>query len=72
MCEYCQISVPLDLDIIAWKTRYLAMFDDEIAEFKLKPESEDERRAIIAATFDQLIALQQKRRQYVYDRFGKT
>jgi hypothetical protein len=63
LCEHCHSGLPRDLDADAWKARYLAMFDEQIGGLAPAPGFAEERRAIIAATFDHLREL--------HDRFWK-
>ncbi len=50
-------------DVGAWKARYLEMYDDQIDGLEPSGEYKLQRRAMIAATFDTLIKLQQEPRQ---------
>jgi hypothetical protein len=50
-------------DVSAWKTRYLEMYDDQIDGMEPGGDYKQQRRAVIADTFDTLITLQRQRRQ---------
>src|SRR5260370_16194091 len=34
LCKHCQATIPKSLDIVAWKDRYLQMYDREIADWE--------------------------------------
>jgi hypothetical protein len=55
LCEHCHTVLPRNLDVMAWKARYLAMFDEQIDGLGPVPGHKEKRRAVIVATFDQLI-----------------
>jgi hypothetical protein len=57
LCEHCRAHLPATIDVGSWKARYLAMFDREIDGLEPAPGFKDERRFVIAATFDRLAAL---------------
>jgi hypothetical protein len=55
-CNNCGGALNNDLDIGAWKARYPHMYDDQIGIRTSKYKHK--RRAVIADTFDRLIAKQ--------------
>jgi hypothetical protein len=58
LCEYCGGVLNKDLDLSAWKARYLEMYDDQIDGHARNEEYKHKRRAVIEDTFDRLIAKQ--------------
>jgi hypothetical protein len=50
-------------DARVWKARYLEMYDDQIDGMEPRGDFKQQRRAVIADTFDTLIRLQQEWRQ---------
>jgi hypothetical protein len=50
-------------DVSAWKVRYLEMYDDQVDGMEPGGDFKQQRRAVIADTFDTLIRLQQQWRQ---------
>jgi hypothetical protein len=54
LCEHCHGILPHQLDIAAWKARYLRMFDDQIDGLAPAGDYKQQRRTIIEATFDKL------------------
>jgi hypothetical protein len=60
LCNHCGGVLRKDLDLGAWKTRYLEMYDDQIDEHTYDDEYKEaykhKRRAVIVDTFDRLIA----------------
>jgi hypothetical protein len=57
LCEHCRAHLPASVHVAEWKARYLAMYDREIDGLAPAPGFKDERRCVIAATFDRLAAL---------------
>jgi hypothetical protein len=57
LCEHCRAHLPATSDVAQWKARYLAMYDQQIDAMEATPGFKDERRFVIAATFDRLAAL---------------
>ena len=57
-------------EVAAWRARYLEMYDDQIDEMAPTEEHKQQRRAVIEATFDELIRLRRKQEQYVQERWG--
>jgi len=51
LTERCQAPPPKPSNVADWRTRYLAVYDDEAPGFYPEPEFQAERRAIIEATF---------------------
>jgi hypothetical protein len=47
-------------DVSAWKARYLEMYDEQIDGMEPGGSYKQQRRAVIADTFDTLIGLQQQ------------
>ncbi len=60
LCEHCHGVLPETLDIGAWKTRYLEMFDSQIDALEPTPAFKQERRTVVAATFDKLRGIHEK------------
>lgn len=60
LCEYCSGTLAKHVDVYAWKTRYLAMFDDQIDELEPPAYYKLQRRIVIANTFDRLIEQHKK------------
>jgi len=67
LCEHCGRELNNDLDIGAWKARYLEMYDDQIDghpqddQIDGHPQNEvytHKRRAVIVDTVDRLTAKQ--------------
>ena len=58
LCEHCNGVLPEDLDVAAWKQRYLAMYDVQINGLDPVPGHKEERRAVIESTFDRLLTYQ--------------
>lgn len=54
LCEHCEAVLPEELDIAAWKARYLEMYDDQIDGLEPQGDFKQQRRAVIEATFDKL------------------
>ena len=68
LCNNCGGVVHKDLDIGAWKARYLEMYDDQIDGHTQDEEYRHKRRAVIVDTFDRLIAKQKA--QWEHDQDG--
>lgn len=62
LCEHCWGTLAKHLDINAWKTRYLEMYDDQIDELNPTDDFKEQRRVVIESAFDRLIEQQQKQR----------
>jgi hypothetical protein len=62
LLEHCGavFSPDTEPDVGAWKARYLEMYDDQIDGLEPGGDYKQQRRAVIADTFDTLIRLQQK------------
>jgi hypothetical protein len=60
VCEYCSGTLAKRVDVYTWKTRYLAMFDDQIDELEPTADYKRQRRIVIANTFDRLIEQHKK------------
>ncbi len=54
LCEHAGGVLPQKLDVAAWKTHYLAMYDDQIDDLEPQGDFKQQRRAVIEATFDKL------------------
>ncbi|HEV2236142.1 MAG TPA: DUF4259 domain-containing protein [Ktedonobacterales bacterium] len=57
LCEHCGGILAKDVDAVAWKARYLEMYDGMIDEMAPDADYKEQRRAVIVATFDKLIGL---------------
>ena len=57
-------------DIAAWKARYLEMYDDQNDELEPKEDYKPRRRAVIEASFDQLIRLHEEQFQHAQESWG--
>jgi hypothetical protein len=57
LCEHCHAHLPASHDVAQWKACYLAMYDRQITAMEAAPGFQDERRFVIAATFDRLAEL---------------
>ena len=55
LCEHCHSVLGERLDVAAWKAQYLALYDDEIDTLEPTDDLKQQRRAVIADTFDRLI-----------------
>src|SRR5690242_4801696 len=55
LCDRCHGVLQEDIDIAAWKARYLVMYDEQIDGMEPGDDLKQQRRAVIADTFDQLI-----------------
>jgi len=55
LCERCHGVLHEDMDIAAWKTRYLAMYDEQIDGMEPGDDLKQQRRTVIVDTFDQLV-----------------
>jgi hypothetical protein len=55
LCEQCHGVLSEGVDVAGWKARYLAMYDDQIDGLDPALDFKQERRAVIAATFDKLL-----------------
>ncbi len=55
LCEHCHGVLQENMDIAAWKARYLAMYDEQIDDLEPTSDYKLQRRAVIASTFDRLI-----------------
>ncbi len=60
LCEHCSGALPGNLDIRAWKARYLTMFDEQIDRLEPADGYKQQRRAVIADSFDRLISQQRQ------------
>jgi hypothetical protein len=58
LCEQCHGILAEGTDVASWKARYLAMYDDTIDALEPDEAYKTQRRAVIAETFDRLIAHQ--------------
>lgn len=56
LCEHCKASPSKPETVAEWKSRYLAVFDDEAPDYYSSPQFRAERRQVIASTFDRLEA----------------
>jgi cytochrome P450 len=63
LCGHCGGVLQEKLDTAAWKARYLAMYDDQIDGMEPTDGYKKQRRAVIADTFDRLIAQHKKQWQ---------
>lgn len=55
LCEHCGALLPQEIDVAAWKRRYLEMYDAQIDGVSAAPGYKDKRRAVIESTFDRLL-----------------
>jgi hypothetical protein len=62
LCDHCGGVLPEDLDVAAWKARYLKIYDEHIDHLEPQGNYKQQRRAVIEATFDKL--LQQHEEQW--------
>ena len=60
LCEHCSGVLPDKLDFRAWKTRYLTMFDEQIDGLEPADGYKQQRRAVIADSFDRLVSQQRQ------------
>ncbi len=58
LCEHCTGVLPEDLDVAAWKQRYLVLYDEQIDHLAPVPGFKEERRAVIEKTLDRLLKWQ--------------
>lgn len=54
LCEHCEGALDKALDVAAWKAQYLEMYRDQINEMGPTKEFQQQRQAVIEATFDKL------------------
>jgi hypothetical protein len=52
--EHCHGLLPKQVDIAAWKVRYLHMYDEQIDGLEPRGDYKQQRRAMIEAAFDRL------------------
>lgn len=57
LCEKAGVSPPGEERVQHWKEAYLVIFDAQIAAMEPVEDYEEERREVISATFDRLLAL---------------
>jgi hypothetical protein len=57
LCEHCGGILAKDVDVAAWKARYLDMYDGMIDELDPDADYKEQRRVAIVATYDKLIEL---------------
>ena len=55
LCDRCHGVLQENVDIASWKTHYLAMYDEQIDGLEPTDDLKQQRRAVIADTFDRLI-----------------
>jgi hypothetical protein len=55
LCERCHGVLKEHVDFAVWKMRYLAMYDDEIDGMMPTDNFKQQRRLVIADTFDRLM-----------------
>lgn len=55
LCDHCHGVLHEDMDIAAWKARYLAMYDEQIDGMEPGDDLKQQRRTVIVDTFDRLI-----------------
>lgn len=55
LCERCHGVLQENMDIAAWKARYLTMYDEQINGMEPSDDLKQQRRAVIADTFDRLV-----------------
>lgn len=55
LCERCHGVLQENVNIAAWKTRYLAMYDEQIDGMAPTDSLKQQRRAVVVDTFDRLI-----------------
>lgn len=55
LCERCHGVLQENVDIAVWKVHYLAMYDEQIDDLEPTDDYKEQRRAVIASTFDRLI-----------------
>jgi|SRR6185437_6367962 len=60
LCEHCNGALPDNLDIRAWKARYLTMFDEQIDGLEPADDYKQHPRTVIADAFDRLISQQRQ------------
>jgi hypothetical protein len=60
LCARCHGVLPKDLDVAAWKSRYLEMYDHQIDGLEPDAEYKQQRRAVIEATFEKLLQRHQE------------
>jgi len=58
LCEHCGALLPKEIDVAAWKRRYLDMYDAQIDGVSWAPGYKEARRAVIESTFDRLLTHQ--------------
>ncbi|MCG8349812.1 MAG: DUF4259 domain-containing protein [Chloroflexales bacterium] len=57
LCEHCDGIPPAEAVAQTWKRTYLQIYDDQIEDLAPNPAFRAERRKVIEATFDRLIAI---------------
>ena len=55
LCEHCGALLPQEIDVAAWKRRYLEMYDAQIDGVSAAPGYKEARRAVIESSFDRLL-----------------
>ncbi|HEY1391309.1 MAG TPA: DUF4259 domain-containing protein [Ktedonobacterales bacterium] len=55
LCDRCHGVLDKRMDVAAWKARYLARYDEQIDDLEPTNDYKQQRRAVIADTFDRLI-----------------
>lgn len=55
LCVRCNGVLPEGVDVAAWKVRYLSMYDDQMDGLEPAEEYGPQRRAMVAAAFDELL-----------------
>jgi hypothetical protein len=58
LCQHCHGALPRRIDVVAWKARYLDMYDAQIDGLEPAEDYKRQRRDEIAATFDTLLQWQ--------------
>jgi hypothetical protein len=55
LCEHSSAALPKEIDVAAWKRRYLELYDAQIDGLSAAPGYKEARRAVIESTFDRLL-----------------